>query len=60
MVCEGYFRINSFSLFSYINVRTKSYDVFVCNTIASKVFSLLHTLSNADRILRCNSAAYYF
>lgn len=33
MVCKGYFRINSFSLSSYINVRTKSYDVFVYNFI---------------------------
>lgn len=33
MVYECYFRINSFSLSSYINVRTKNYDVFVCNFI---------------------------
>ena len=33
MVYESYFRINSFLLSSYMNVITKSYDVFVCNFI---------------------------
>ena len=51
MVYEGYFRINSFSLSSYMNVRTKSYDVFVCNFI--NVVAVLNlTTKNGDLITK--------